>query len=89
MAPGRLTRLGGGKIAVTRRGDEECLRGLMLEYADEVRPQAEDYLEALEGLIRYAGGVLGRVTVLGLSHGVAVDPSAELMAAMQAVYGNT
>ena len=29
------------------------------------------------------------MTVLALSHGVAVDPTAELMAAMQAVYGNT
>ena len=43
---------------VTRRGDEQCLRGLMLEYADEVRPQAEDYLDALDRLIRYAGGLL-------------------------------
>jgi VWFA-related protein len=73
----------------TRVGDESCLREVMLEYADETRPEAEDYLDALDGLVRFAGGVQGWKTVLSLSHGIAADPTTELIESARAVYGNT
>jgi VWFA-related protein len=75
--------------SVVGSADQSCLRGVMLEHADEVRPAAEGYLEALDRVIGYAAGLRGRATVLALSHGVAVDPAAELMEATRAVYGNT
>ena len=78
---------GGGRVV--RQGDEQCLRGVMLDYVDERRPLAVDWFEAIERLLRFAGGLRQRVTVIAFSHGVAADSSNELIEAMQAVYGNT
>ena len=69
--------------------DMECLRGIALQYADERRPGAKDYLSALESLIRFVSGLKGRKTVLAMSHGTAVDPVTEVVEAMKAIYGNT
>jgi VWFA-related protein len=72
-----------------RPADETCLRTVALQYADEHRPQSEDYVHALEGVVRYAGGLKGRKSVLAVSHGVAVDTTTEVLEAMRAYYGNT
>jgi VWFA-related protein len=73
----------------SRRGDEQCLKGTMLEYHDQVRPRAEEYFEALDAVIRFAGGLRDRTMVMALSHGIAADPTAELIEAVRAIYGNT
>jgi len=72
-----------------RAADEACLRTVALQYGDEHRPQSKDYLHALEGVVRYAGGLKGRKSVLAVSHGVAVDSTTEVLEAMRAYYGNT
>ena len=78
-----------GAYSFTRSANEDCLRGIALQYADERRPGAKDYLTALEGLIRFVGGLQGRKTVLAMSHGRTVDPVIEVVEAMKAIYGNT
>ena len=70
-------------------GDERCLKDTALEYADELRPEARDYLGALENVVRYAGGLEGESSVLAVSHGVSVDPTLEITEAIRAVMGNT
>lgn len=70
-------------------GSQSCLQFVALEYADEVRPRARDYLHALEGVISFAAGLGGRKTVLAITHGVAIEPVTEVMEALVAVLGNT
>ena len=72
-----------------REGDEGCIRDVTLEYADERRPPARDYLNALEAVVRFAAGLNGRRTVLALSHGVATNPATEAIEAARAVFGTT
>lgn len=79
----------GGGDRLVRQGDEQCLRGVMLDYVDERRPLAAEWYDALERLIRLAGGLRQRTTVIAFSHGVAADSTDELIEALQAVYGNT
>ncbi len=79
----------GNAYSFTKAANEECLRGIALQYADERRPGSKDYLTALEGLIRFVGGLQGRKTVLAMSHGRTVDPVIEVVEAMKAIYGNT
>jgi VWFA-related protein len=75
--------------AFVASANERCLRDTAIEYADENRPAAKDYLEALENVTRFAGGLEGVTSVLSLSHGVTVDPTLEVAEAMRAVLGNT
>jgi VWFA-related protein len=81
----------GGTTAYSfsRDASDTCLRNVALQYADERRQFSRDYLAALEDVIRYAGGLKGRKTVLALSHGVAAEATKEAMEAMKAYYGNT
>jgi VWFA-related protein len=74
--------------AFVSNADEECLRGVALEYSDERRPATEDYFDALDNLIRFVSGLKGRKTVLAMSHGRTADPVIEVVEAMRAVYGN-
>ena len=75
--------------AFVASGDERCLRDTAIEYADENRPAARDYLAALENVVRFAGGLDGEISVLSVSHGVSVDPTLEIADAMRAMLGNT
>jgi VWFA-related protein len=68
-------------------GDQRCLEQVANEYAEEGRPQAEAFLTALEQTIQYTGGLHGRKSMIVLSHGVAVDPTPEILEAMRAVFG--
>ncbi|RMH23521.1 MAG: VWA domain-containing protein [Acidobacteria bacterium] len=68
--------------------DEDCVEAVAREYADEVRPRARDFLIGLEGLIRFAGGLDGRKSVVAVTHGTAVNPAPEIVEAMRAVFGN-
>lgn len=70
-------------------GSDSCLRQVVHEYAEELRPRTMDYLAALKQMLEFAGGLRGRKTVVAISHGVAVDPMPELLEAMRAVFGNT
>jgi VWFA-related protein len=72
-----------------RDADEICLRNVALQYSDERRQFSKDYLDALEVVIRYAGGLKGRKSVLALSHGVAAEATTEALEAMKAYFGNT
>ena len=72
-----------------KTGSDSCLRAVAIEYADERRPVARDYVAALNALIRLMGGLRGDKIVLAVSHGVAVDPTSELIEAMRAIYGVT
>ena len=56
---------------------------MALEYGDEHRPQTRDYLFGLEGVIRYAGGLKGRKSVLAVSHGVPAETTTEVLEAMR------
>lgn len=69
--------------------DVRCLRALAVEYIEENRPRTRDLLDALEGVVRVAGGLRGHKAVLALSHGAPVDPGPELMEAVRAVFGRT
>ena len=73
--------------AFIKYGDEQCIETVVLEYADERRPSAEDYVDALDGLVRYAAGLRGRKTILALSHGIAENPADEAIQAARAVFG--
>lgn len=75
-------------MAFERDADIECMRTIGLEYADEVRPRAEDFLAGLEGLVRFAGGLDGRKSVVAVSHGVAANPAEEVTEAARALVGN-
>jgi len=75
--------------AFVNEGDEYCIKAVTEDYAEERRPLARDYLEALEGIVRYASGLRGRKTVMALSHGVPADPALEAIEAAKAVFGNT
>jgi VWFA-related protein len=72
-----------------RVGNETCMEGVALTYADEVRPRAEDFLIGLEALVRFASGLEGRKSIIAVSHGVAANPVAEVREAMKAIFGDT
>lgn len=71
------------------KGYDPCLKAVGLEYADEVRPRAVDFLEALDGVIAFASGLEGRKSVFAVTHGVAMEPTAEVLEVMKAVLGDT
>lgn len=75
--------------AFVATGNQQCMRDSALSYADQLRPAAQEYLDALEGLIRMMGGLRGRKVIYALSHGVSMDPTAEIAEAMRAVLGPT
>jgi VWFA-related protein len=75
--------------AFVASADERCLRDNAIEYADENRPAARDYLAALENVVRFAGGLEGETSVFSVSHGFSVDPTMEIADAMRAMLGNT
>jgi VWFA-related protein len=75
--------------AFINTGNEFCIKTVTEDYAEERRPLAKDYMEALEGIVRYAAGLRGRKTILALSHGVPANPGLEAMEAAKAVFGNT
>jgi VWFA-related protein len=73
----------------TSVGQESCARQVALEYTDEVRAETEDYLDAFDALIRFAGGLQSRATVIALSHGAVMNPADVVVEAARAAYGNT
>jgi VWFA-related protein len=77
---------GGSRTSV---GQESCARQVALEYTDEVRGEADDYLDALDALIRFAGGLQTRAAVIALSHGAVMNPAAVVVEAARAAYGNS
>lgn len=75
--------------SVTQPGSESCINAVAIEYADELRPAAEEFLDGLETVIEYAAGLRAHTTVIAISHGVATDLTPEVMEAARAVFGNT
>ncbi len=71
------------------QGSDTCLVAVGIEYADEVRPRAVDFLEALDGVIAFASGLEGRKSVFAITHGVAIEPTTEVLEVMEAVFGDT
>jgi VWFA-related protein len=78
-----------GDQSGTAVGQESCARQVALEYTDEMRPGANDFLDALDAVIRFAGGLQSRATVIALSHGAAMNPANVVVEAARAAYGNT
>jgi VWFA-related protein len=58
-----------------------CLGFGMESHAAEARLQAENWLDALEGVLRFSSGTTGRKVVLVVSQGWALDPSREIAGA--------
>lgn len=73
--------------AFVHRASEDCVRTLVLNYAAEQKLHADDYLVALEGLVRYVSGLQGRKSVVAVSHGISMNPAPELVEAVKAVIG--
>jgi len=73
---GEFQNCASGGRSRTSVGQESCARQVALEYTDEVRAEADDYLDALDALIRFAGGLQSRATVIALSHGAVMNPAA-------------
>lgn len=71
----------------TATPDTTCLRSVAYEYADENRPRSRDFLEALEGLVQYVGGLDGHKSVVAVSHGVPADHGRVVAEAINAVFG--
>ena len=65
-----------------------CAKTAARDYAAEVRPRSESFLDALEAVIRLAGGLDGRASVVAISHGSALDLSPEIAEAARAVFGD-
>jgi VWFA-related protein len=65
---------------------QSCVETTARYYAEELRPRATAYYEALTGLVRLAGGLRGHKTVLALSHGVPATPTEEIREAVRAVF---
>jgi VWFA-related protein len=64
-----------------------CLRSLLTNHIEEVLPAIREYLETLEGLVRYAGSLQQKVTLIAVTHGMAVRPETEFLESAQALYG--
>ena len=79
----------GRVIPAASVAQESCARQVALEYTDEVRAEADDYLDALDTLVRFAGGLQSRATVITLSHGAVMNPADVVVEASRAAYGNT
>ena len=75
--------------AFVNQGDEECFKAGALDYAAELNLHSRDFLQALETLVRYVGGLEGRKSVVAVSHGSSMNPAPEVIEAMKAVLGNT
>ena len=73
--------------AFVNEGDAVCLETLALNYAAEQNLHAGSFLVGLEGLVRYVSGLKGRKSIVAVSHGVAMNPAAELIEAIKAVLG--
>ena len=78
-----------GGDSFSRRVDIQCMRDVARHYADEERPRAEGFLDALEEMIQFLGGIRGRKTVLAVSHGVAADPVPVIAEALRSVVGES
>ncbi len=72
-----------------KTADPQCLRDTANAYSGEVNPRAEDWIRALNDLVRYLGGLEGRKSVIALSHGLPIDANPVLLGAARAVFGNT
>lgn len=66
-----------------------CLMDIGHQYSEEQRPWTESYVEGLRDLVRFAAGLEGTKSVIGIAHGMATETQAELVDAMRAVFGNT
>lgn len=71
----------------TNTPDHACLRAVGYEYADENRMRSRDFLDALEGIIQYVGGLEGHKSVVAVSHGVPADHGQVVAEAIKAVFG--
>lgn len=78
-----------GGDSFSRRTDIQCTRDVAREYADEERPRAVGFLDALEEMVQFLGGIGGRKTVVALSHGVAADPVPVIAEALRSVVGES
>ncbi len=72
-----------------KTADESCVQRLARAYTAEKTPSARNFLEALDGIVRYAGGLHGRASVFAISHGKAVNPTLEFYQAVRSVFGDT
>jgi len=86
---GEFANCSSGDRSRSAVGRESCVRQVALEYTDEMRPGSDDYLDALDGLIRFAGGLQSRATVIALSHGAVMNPANVVVEAARAAIGNT
>lgn len=66
--------------------DNFCVRRLLTSYMEELRPDLEEYFEALESLVRFAGSMQGQVTLLAVTHGKTTRPGEAFMAAVESVF---
>jgi VWFA-related protein len=71
----------------TNTPDHGCLRAAAFEYADENRLRSRAFLDALEGVIQYVGGLEGHKSVVAVSHGVPADHGQVISEAIKAVFG--
>ncbi len=78
-----------GSSSFVRDANMRCLRDVSIDYIDEHRPDAEDFFDALQGVVRVVAGLRGQKIVLALSHGVASDPMREVLESVKAVVGPT
>lgn len=67
--------------------DVQCLRDSMYEYAGEATGQTRAFLDVLEAVVGYAGGLEGHTSVLTIGGNVVLNPSREVAEAMRALYG--
>ncbi len=67
--------------------DLSCISSATSSYELEVRSHGRDFIRALDGIVRYAGGLEGRKTVLAVSHGSALNPDYEVAEAINSVMG--
>jgi len=67
--------------------DTACVDSATAAYGFECRTSAQDFIRALEGTVRYAGGLRGRKTVLAITAGSSLDLSHEIAEAINYARG--
>ena len=67
--------------------DEMCVRERLSTYMEQVRPDVEEYFDALDQLVGYASSLRGQTTILAVTHGLSYRPGYEFMEALTAVFG--
>ena len=87
----KLSRVRAMRNLITRIAscaDRVCINDATASYALEVRSHGEDFIRALEGVVRYASGLEGRKVVMAVSAGASLNPSYEINEAIRYARGN-